>query len=253
MKVLALSPAGRDIVEVLDAAAILIPPERIREADLVIVDGDFTPAESSARVLRLDSGGIESMLDDCLRVGEAIGRASEAERLAVGLRNRLFEASEVVNPFDDGPNVAFLVGVEPPRLAGGWIVQLIERAGGRSPWNPTVARYGTGAAAGPQHGERRAGPGFEMAGSEFVEYPAEAIVVCVEGADAAACRERASGLLAMARFASQPAVRSGRVAFVDGRGTFHRKGPRLVDGFEWLTTWLNGRDASGCRLSWLGM
>ena len=42
-----------------------------------------------------------------------------------------------------------------------------------------------------------------------------------------------------------PAVleaKPGLIALVDGNQMFNRPGPRLVDAFEWLVGWLNGRD-----------
>lgn len=41
-------------------------------------------------------------------------------------------------------------------------------------------------------------------------------------------------------FRSLNAVRTGRVALVDGNQMFNRPGPRLVDAYEWLVGWLNG-------------
>ena len=38
-----------------------------------------------------------------------------------------------------------------------------------------------------------------------------------------------------------PAVRAGRVAVVDGNAMLSRPGPRLVDAYEWLVSWLNDR------------
>jgi hypothetical protein len=35
--------------------------------------------------------------------------------------------------------------------------------------------------------------------------------------------------------------RPDAIAIVDGNAMFNRPGPRLVDAFEWLVGWLNGR------------
>ncbi|MFN9992297.1 MAG: ABC transporter substrate-binding protein [Phycisphaerales bacterium] len=250
LKVHSPSAAGRDILHALGALERLTEADR---ADVRIVDADDMSAGDAAIEIRLGSGGFEEMLDDCLRIGAAIGMDDAARHLTVGLRNRMFEAAECVNPFEDGPNVAFFTTINPPRFAGGWIVQLIERAGGRCPWNPTVARQGTGSASGPQQGEREAGPGFEMRGSEFVEYPADVLVLCADGLDATSCLEQARALMSSPRFSSQPALRSRRVACVDGRGTFSVRGPGLVDCFEWLVSWLNGRPSIGRGVTWVGI
>ena len=43
------------------------------------------------------------------------------------------------------------------------------------------------------------------------------------------------------RWASLPAVKTGRVALVDGDAMFNRPGPRLVDCLEWLAATMLAR------------
>ncbi len=193
------------------------------------------------RVLSLNPQTVEDVLDDCLRVGEAAGLADQARAAVVGLRERLFRASEFVNPYQDGPSVAFLEWTDPIFVGGHWTPQLIERAGGRHPLNPTVAVAGSGAAAGPQQAMRRAGPSVRVTPEALVESRPEALVVCPCGVGLAGVRQMARELAGQKWWGELPAVRSGRVALVDGNQMFNRPGPRLVDAFEWLVGWLNGR------------
>ena len=37
-------------------------------------------------------------------------------------------------------------------------------------------------------------------------------------------------------------AKPGNIALVDGNQMFNRPGPRLVDAFEWMVGWVNGRD-----------
>jgi iron complex transport system substrate-binding protein len=185
--------------------------------------------------------GIEDMLDQTLAIGRAAGVEDTARRLVVEMRNRLFAAAECVNPYADGPSVVVLSSLNPVTIGGLWIPQMVERAGGRYPWIPTVAREGTGEAVGPQHGERLAGMSREMKPAEFVEEPPEAIVFALAAMSLEDAAVRATELLASARFASTPAARAGRVAVVDASRAFAVAGPELVDGFEWLVGWLQDR------------
>lgn len=185
--------------------------------------------------------GIEDMLDHTLALGRAAGVEEAARRLVVQMRNRLFAAAECVNPYADGPSVVVLTSLEPVTIGGLWIPQMVERAGGRYPWIPTVAREGTGEAVGPQHGERLAGAGREMKSAEFVEEPPEAMVFALAGMSVDEAAVRAAEVARSARFASTPAVRAGRVAVVEGSRGFGVAGPGLVEGFEWLVGWLQGR------------
>lgn len=192
-------------------------------------------------ILSLNPHTVEDVFDDVLRVGEAIGRAGEALQFVMAMQRRMLAAQGFVNPFDDGPVVGFLEWTEPLFVAGHWNVQLIERAGGRHPLNPTVASAEAGAAAGLQQGSRRAGKSIAVAEDLFAATRPEWLVLapCGLGLDASwACVQR---LAEKAWFRDLPAVRTGRVAVVDGNQYFNRPGPRLVEAFEWLVGWMQQR------------
>jgi iron complex transport system substrate-binding protein len=189
----------------------------------------------------LDARTVEGVLDDVGRVGAALAREGEAVAAVVGLRERMFAASEFVNPFDEGAGVLFLESAGPLRVPGWWVPQLIERAGGRPLLNATSARPGSGAAIGPQMAERVAGP--TVAVSEEAAAQAVPDWVVVAGPDLAGARRLVSELRGRAWFRVTPAARNGRVVAVDGR-VFLRPGPRIVEGFELLVAVLNDRPAA---------
>jgi len=193
------------------------------------------------QIVSLNPHTVEGVLDDLLTVGRAVGLDRGAGVAVVGLRERLFAAGEFVNPYADGPSVAFLEWTDPLFVGGHWTVQLIERAGGRHPLNPTVVKAGAGAAAGPQHGERVAGKSIRVTVEQLVESQPEFVVVCPCGMDLEQTALATAELARQGWWGELPAVRNGRVGLVDGNQYFNRPGPRLVDGFEWLVGWLNGR------------
>lgn len=185
---------------------------------------------------------VEDVYEDALRLGGVIGREDGAIHAVVALRERFYRACEFVTPFEEGPRVAVLDGLDPLRVGGWWTPQLVERAGGSFPLNPTEAKEGAGAAAGFAQTERLAGAARVITVDELLASGAEAIVVCVDGLRLEGTR---AGIDRLARenawWGEIPAVRSGRVALVDGLRGFSRPGPGLVDVFEWLVGWLNGR------------
>lgn len=211
--------------------------DAVREAAAVVEARAGTKPE----VLALNPGTVEDVFDDVLRVGSAVGLAARAEEAAVALRGRLHTASEVVNPYDDGPVVGFMEWTEPVFVAGHWNVQLIERAGGRHPWNPTAAKPGSGAAVGPQMAERVAGKSIAVPADLFAAAEPEALVIAPCGLTLDQAAGECRRLMGEDWFRGLPAVRAGRVAVVDGSAMFNRPGPRLVDAFEWLCAWLNDR------------
>jgi iron complex transport system substrate-binding protein len=213
-----------------------VDPAAVHAAARLIGDRTGRPP----RVVMLTPETVEDMLDDVLRVGEAIGRANEASEAVVRLRGRFHAAQDYVNPYTPGPIVGFVTWTDPILVPGGWTVQLIERAGGRHPLNATAPRPGTGTASGPQQGERGAGPPLQVSDEGFAAAAPEVLIIASRGRDLPGARESAAALAGRPWFGSLPAVRSGRVAIVDGR-TFDRPGPGLADAFEFLVGFIQHR------------
>ena len=197
--------------------------------------------EPRPRILSLNPHSVEDVLDDHLRVGEAVGRPDRARRAVVEFRERLHRAQEFVNEFEQGPVVGFMEWTDPVFIAGHWTVQMIERAGGRHPLNETVAKESSGAAAGLQQGARVAGKSVRVPTEAFAAVQPERLIVCPCGLSLDQIEREYELMLEHAWFRELPAVRSGRVALVDGSQMFNRPGPRLVDAFEWLVGWLQER------------
>ncbi len=193
---------------------------------------------SRCEIVSCDATTVEGIFDDCLRVGEAVG--VQAISRVVRLRERMFEAGEFVNPYAQGQIVALLEWTDPLFCAGHWTVQLLERAGAEHPWNPTRIRDTAGAAMGPQQGERVAGKSRRITSLELAEHDPEAIIIAPCGLNLSQTRHAAKELLAKPCFASLRAVKNKRVVLVDGNQWFNRPGPRVVDAYEWLVSWLQG-------------
>jgi ABC-type Fe3+-hydroxamate transport system substrate-binding protein len=202
-----------------------------------------TASGEQPRIVSLNPHTVEAVFDDCLTVGQAVGLDREATNAVVRLRERLYEAGEFVNPYDEGPPLAFLEWTDPLFCAGHWTVQLIERAGCTHPFNPTRIRDGAGAAAGPQQGEKIAGKSVRMPAEVLVAAKPEYLVICPCGLTLEQTRVCAADLAKASWWRELPAVRKGRVAIVDGNQMFNRPGPRLVDAYEWLVGWIQERPA----------
>lgn len=196
----------------------------------------------SPRVVSLNPTTIEGVFDDLLAIGRAIGMEPEALSATVSLRERVYRAEEFVNPYADGPAIAFLEWTDPIYIGGHWTPQLIERAGARHPLNPTVPDEGSGAAVGPIGQTcRRAGRSVRAPEEVLAASRPEMLIVCPCGLNLDQAWSETHGLAQKPWWRDLPAVRNGRVAVVDGNQMFNRPGPRLVDAFEWLVGWVNGR------------
>lgn len=193
-----------------------------------------------ARVVSLNATTLEGVFDDVLEVGRAVGLEREAEAALVRLRERMYSAADYVNPYADGPNVAFLEWTDPLFIGGHWTPQLIERAGGRHPLNPTTAVRQAGAAAGPVGTTlRKAGRSVAAPAEVLAASRPERLIVCPCGLGLEEVERETARLAEQPWWRELPAVKEGKVALVDGNQMFNRPGPRLVEAFEWLVGWLN--------------
>lgn len=192
-------------------------------------------------IVSLNPQTFEGVLDDLYTIGLASGFEKQAVETVARLRERMFAASEFVNAFEDGPTVVFLEWTDPLFVGGHWTPQLIERAGARHPLNAPIPKENAGAAAGPQMAERIAGKSIRVAPEVVEALNPDAIIISPCGMSLAQTRTCAALLAAQPWFQSLKAVRTKRVALVDGNQMFNRPGPRLVDAFEFLVGYLNHR------------
>lgn len=177
-------------------------------------------------VVSLNPTSVLDVFDDLLRVGEACGIVARAEDAMVALRARYWSAIDFVNPYVPGPEVLFLEWCDPPFTGGHWTPALLEAAGARHSLNPAGAK------------SRRATP------EEILESSPERVVIAPCGFGLDRVREELALLERTRWWPLLPAVldaRPGAIALVDGNQMFNRPGPRLVDAFEWLVAWINGR------------
>jgi len=200
-----------------DVCSIDLPTVE-RVAATIGAEGGAAP-----RVVVLDPHSIEEVFDDLLTVGDAVGRASEASETMVALRDRYWSAVDFVNPFIEGPEIAFLEWIEPLFVGGHWTPQLITAAGGRHSLNPAGAKS------------------RQIIPEELVESQPDRVIVCPCGLDLASVKREFTRLTGSTWWGALPAVADGNVVLVDGNQMFNRPGPRLVDAFCWLVGWINNR------------
>lgn len=184
----------------------------LREAMMAL---DHRPA-----VVTLSPTTLPEALNDIARVGEATGRAKEAEALMAKLWARVRAVEQAVQGAPR-PRVVGLEWLAPPMCCGHWVPDMVARAGGREMLGEVGlhARYipwGQVAAARP-----------------------DVLVAMPCGFDAAGAAREAQAVLANPALRDTPAVQAGRVVAVDADAHFSRPGPRLVDGLEVLAALLH--------------
>jgi iron complex transport system substrate-binding protein len=163
---------------------------------------------SRPSVLSLDPMTLQQVLDDFGRLGAASGAAREARMLREQARRRI-EAVRQAVAGEDRPRVLAIEWLDPPFIAGHWVPEMIEIAGGSD------------AAGHP--GERSRTATWE----ELRDTRPDVVVAMPCGYDAQRSATEAEA------FAGEVAsLGAERTVAVDASAYFSRPGPRLIDGIE---------------------
>jgi iron complex transport system substrate-binding protein len=152
---------------------------------------------------------LSEVLEEVVRLGEATGMEEHAHEMRGELEGRLATVRAVTSEAAT-PRVIALESLDPPRVAGFWVPEMISIAGGED-----VA------------GDPGLNPA-EVGWGELASLRAEVVVVMPDGSAEDA---RAQGMEHWEQIASLGAA---RVYAVDAGAAFAEPGPRLVDGVELL-------------------
>ncbi len=189
------------------------------------------------RIVSLKPGKLEDVWDDIERAAVALEVARRGAELVARMRDRVREIAARSAGAPQRPRVACLEWIEPPMLAGHWMPQLVELAGGRS----LVAEAGRPALQVDWESLRREDP--------------DLIVVMPCGFDLARTRREVTRLSGLESWEGLRAVCQGRVALADGNAYFNRPGPRLVESLEILAEIFHPErfhfGHRGCGWTWL--
>lgn len=173
---------------------------------------------SNTSVVSLNPNSLSDVLADIRRIGDAVGSPDSAARFVGELRGRIDRIVDKTSVLEDGqrPRVACIEWVEPLMLAGNWMPELIEMAGGRSEL-----------AAGGVHSAY-------AKWEEVIAYDPQIIVISPCGFDLPRTLQEARHLTTLPGWSETTAFRTRRIFTVDGNAYFNRSGPRLVDSLEIL-------------------
>ncbi len=189
--------------------------------DTTLIDEVLSETEVDPAVVGMHADRFEDLFSCVRSVGAAVGRAERAEELIAELRDRVDRIERETSDLDRRPRVAVVEWMDPVVVAGRWVPDLVQIAGGE---------YGLAAA-----GERAAKPSWEA----FREYDPEVIVVTPCGYSVRETVEKRGELFAREGWDEVSAVRSGEVYAMDGASYLTRWTPRLVDALDRLACLLH--------------
>jgi len=172
-------------------------------------------------VLSLNPQDIGDVWRDILWVGEATCRGYEAEALLQQIGSRLGELECQLDGVEHRPRVAILEWLEPFYVAGHWVPEMIEIAGGKDVL-----------------GKKRT-PSFRVAAEDVIDAAPEILLIAQCGYDKQKARDEYRAMQLAPEWSDIPAVRNSHVYAVDASGYFSRPGPRLITGIEALAKMLH--------------
>ena len=169
-----------------------------------------------AEVVTLDVHSLDDLFDSIHRVGAAIGRDERASEFVAELRARVGAVETTAARADGTPSVAVLDWLDPVMVAGHWIPETVELAGGVY---------------------EMADPGDRSRPREWTEVresDPDVLVAAPCGFDIPQTRANLDDITARPGFDDLRAVRAGRAYVMDGHHFVNRSGPRLVETLEFL-------------------
>lgn len=227
--------AGESIYTLDDARIRAIDPDLILAQDLCqvcavpsgAVEEALDVIGCHARVVSLDPGRLDEVIECIGIVGAVTGTSASAESLMLSLRARVDAVRQRVRG-RHRPRVLVLEWQDPPFNAGHWVPDQVEAAGG----TPVLAVAGARS--------RR------LTWDEITTVEIDVTIFMPCGFDLEGAVAQAPPLLDQAAAAGL-----GRIIAVDANAYFSRPGPRVVEGVELLEDLLHGmpgRALTGARV-----
>lgn len=167
-------------------------------------------------ILWMTPKSLAEIEDNLRELGQATGRAKEAERLIALGRARLQRLAVTTRDLAPRPRVFCMEWIDPVYCSGHWMPEMVELAGGVD----LLSHKGEDS--------------VRMSWEEVVKWAPEVLIVAPCGFHLDKVLEQAPQLFCYTGWSSLPAISQGRVYAVDANSYFARPGPRVVDGTELL-------------------
>jgi iron complex transport system substrate-binding protein len=226
-----LRDAGRPVITVEAAALRRLAPDLVITQGLcevcAVADGEVhrlaAAVDPSPAVLSLGATTLDGIARDITEVGRALARSEAAASLVRRMTTCLGELRHRA-PRNRRPRVLCIEWLEPLYLAGHWVPELVEAAGGLD----------AGAVPG-SHSARRTWSEVAALSADLI-----AVMLCGFGVDRA-LRE----LDAVESIEARALLSAPPVWVLDGNAYTSRAGPRVVEGARCLQAALEGREETG--------
>ena len=192
------------------------------------------------RVLSYCPHTLEQVYESFERLGRDLGVVEKGHKLSTRLKAQAMDWCDNFYERMKNKRVSFIASVEPLRLGGMWIPDLIDLASAQS--------------QSPCGGEEH--PRVEW--SDILNFRPDVIVVAPEGQSVQDSARGFERFLSLPRWEEIPAVKRGEVYFAGGSSHFFRPGPELIESVGILVSAIAGFESgyitpreSFYKLRWL--
>jgi iron complex transport system substrate-binding protein len=159
---------------------------------------------------------LEEIHQNLRDLGQATGRANEAEACIAAARARLETIAARTRNLSHRPRVFCMEWADPVYCSGHWVPEMVELAGG-------IDALG-----------KKGADSVRIQWQDVLDWSPEIVIFSPCGFHLAQTLQQVPHLESQPGWADLPAVRNGRVYAVDADSYFARPGPRVVDGTELL-------------------
>lgn len=159
---------------------------------------------------------LQDIWDDIYRLGEVTGHTRQVRPLLDALFERVNAMIAETMMIRQPPRVTVLTGLEPLTVAGYWVPDMIQIAGGSTSF----------VASGQ--------PDAVIEWATLQTYQPEVLMVMQSGLSLAEVQATLGILRRLPGWEDVPAVQHGQVYFLDAQSYCHRPGPRIVDALDLL-------------------
>ena len=186
----------------------------VSEKDVELALGDLLAHQS--QLISLMPNTLSDILREIMEVAVTLGVEKRGEGLIEDLQERIDIVKHKLKFFPDKPTVAIIEWLSPIMVAGNWIPELVQIAGG----NSILAENG-------KH-------------SPFVEWQQiydenpEVLIIAPCGFSINRTLQEIDLILNLPGWRDLNAVKNNKVYIADGNAYFNRSGPRIVDTIEML-------------------
>jgi len=172
-------------------------------------EGGPSKRDKDLKIISLEPESVEDILENILLIGEATGKQKRAEKEVEKLKKRLLRLPR--NDVRKKPRVLVIEWLDPIMVAGHWIPEMVERAGGKN----LISNRGSMSKI--------------VTLDQIVASKPDILVISPCGFDIKRIRQEMALVDKIIK-----AVNPGKWELIDGNAYMTRPGPRIVDGIEKL-------------------